>query len=147
VEHSPKLTELKIVVVEDEPDLRYFLTIILQHHEANVRAFESPDQALDALLAGYAPDLLVSDIGLPGAMDGYEFIREVRRRESETGAGRLKALAVTAFGQPADRQQALDSGFDEHVVKPFDPAQLVRVLAALVAAPTEPGSTGSPGPS
>ncbi len=73
--------------------------------------------------------MLVSDISMPGR-DGYDLIREVRTARNPEG---LPAVAVTAFAGPEDRKRALTAGFQAHLAKPVDPAELVDVIARLAA--------------
>jgi CheY-like chemotaxis protein len=80
-------------------------------------------------LAAEAFDVLVSDIGMPG-MDGYDLIRELRLRETDSGQ-RLPAVAVTAFSRDEDRQRVLREGYHEHVSKPVNTARLIGVLLEL----------------
>jgi CheY-like chemotaxis protein len=72
------------------------------------------------------PDVLLADIGMPGA-DGYALIREVRRREGQSGQ-HLSAAAITAYAGNHDRERALAAGFDRHVSKPISPAEIVDVV-------------------
>jgi CheY-like chemotaxis protein len=74
------------------------------------------------------PDLLISDIGMPGR-DGLEFIREVRTRGI-----RIPAIALTAFARDEDRQQTIEAGFQAHLAKPVDPLELVFVISSLLEA-------------
>jgi CheY-like chemotaxis protein len=71
-----------------------------------------------------APDVALIDIGLPG-LDGYQVARALRAAEGR----RIRLIALTGYGQPEDRQRALDAGFDAHLVKPVDVDELARVLA------------------
>jgi CheY-like chemotaxis protein len=86
-------------------------------------------EALDRVL----PDVLVSDIGVPGE-DGYSLIRKIRARGAERG-GNLPAAALTAYARSEDRIRALKAGFQTHLAKPVDPAELVATIAALVGRP------------
>jgi CheY-like chemotaxis protein len=80
-------------------------------------------------LRAHRPHILVSDVEMPVA-DGYELIRQVRRLASEEG-GRIPAAALTAYARPEDRMRALMAGFQIHVPKPVQPAELVAVVASL----------------
>ena len=82
------------------------------------------------MLDDYDPDVLVSDIGLPGE-DGYSLIKKVRAAEAATGK-RIPAVALTAFARTEDRFQALAAGFNMHVPKPVEPAELALVISTLV---------------
>jgi CheY-like chemotaxis protein len=88
----------------------------------------SGDEAL-RLLATHTPDVLISDIGMPG-MDGYQFMR--RMRAAEPKGKRTPALALTAFARPDDRKLAILAGYQAHLAKPFDMAELAIVVAGLV---------------
>ena len=122
------LSGLKLLIVEDEPDTRDALARFLQHYGAIVTAVGSAGEALEQLSAE-AFDVLVSDIGMPG-MDGYDLIRELRSRETDSGRC-LPAVAVTAFSRDEDRQRVLREGYHEHVAKPVNTARLIGVLLEL----------------
>ena len=100
---------------------------------AEIRTATSVSGAMD-ILKTWTPDLLVSDIGMPG-MDGYAFIRQVRALQA-TGRPRIPAIAVTAYGRVEDRIRILDAGFQMHITKPVDPAELVAALASLGPRPS-----------
>jgi CheY-like chemotaxis protein len=87
--------------------------------------------AADALAAlpDARPNILVSDVEMPG-QDGYELIRKVRQLPAEAG-GKVPAAALTAYARPEDRMRALMAGFQIHVPKPVQPAELVAVVASL----------------
>ena len=120
---------MKVLVVEDEPDTQELVVTILRERGASVEAVSSTREALDALARG-RPDVLLSDIGLPGE-DGLALIRAVR--DMPEGAG-LPAAALTAYAREQDRRQALGAGFQAHVAKPIRPSDLVQIVAGLVAA-------------
>ena len=82
------------------------------------------------MIEEYKPDVLVSDIGMPGE-DGYSLIKKIREAEKKTG-GRLPAVALTAFARTEDRFAALQAGFNMHVPKPVEPAELALVISRLV---------------
>jgi PAS domain S-box-containing protein len=124
------LAGARLLVVEDDPDARTMLQIILSDRGAAVRSAASCDEAL-ALLADMQPDLLVSDIGMPGK-DGYDLIRELRRREAAASTPRLPAIALTSFTRTQDQEQALAAGFDAHCAKPLRPLKLVRQIETLL---------------
>lgn len=125
---SASLAGQYILVVEDNQDTSEMLRVVLTDQGANVRIAEHYEQAL-ACLDERWPDLLVSDIGLPGR-DGYQLIEAVREREQQRAAGtRLKAIALSAFARDQDRTRALAAGFDVHLSKPLQPHLLVRTLA------------------
>jgi signal transduction histidine kinase/CheY-like chemotaxis protein len=127
--HCPvELAGLRVLIVDDEPDVRELLTAVLDRCKAVVFAAASVHEAL-ALLQQHRPDVLVSDIGMPGE-DGYALIRQVRALPAEAG-GKIPALALTAYARMEDRTRALLAGFQMHVPKPLDPTELVVVLANL----------------
>ncbi len=129
----PALAGLRVLVLEDEPDARELVERVLQERGATTLAFASASEALDAC-ALQAPDVIVSDIGLPG-VDGYEFIRRLRMSEGQRGRN-TPAAALTAFARSEDRRRALLAGFQTHVAKPVDPLELVVVVAALAGRTT-----------
>ncbi|HEY7544837.1 MAG TPA: response regulator [Blastocatellia bacterium] len=120
------------LVVDDEADARELLTTLLQQYGARVTAAASAAEALSVLSKlepGRQPDVLVSDIGMPD-VDGYALIRQVRMLDPERG-GRIPAIALTAYGRSIDRIRALSAGFQMHMPKPVEPAELAMVIASL----------------
>jgi signal transduction histidine kinase len=130
---SSALEGLRVLVLEDEPDARELVERVLQERGATTLAFASALEALDACMAE-APDVIVSDIGLPG-VDGYEFIRRLRSSEGQRGRS-TPAAALTAFARSEDRRRALLAGFQTHLAKPIDPLELLVVVAALAGRTT-----------
>ncbi len=124
-----RLDGVRVLVVDDEPDTRELLKAALGQSGAEVTAVGSTAEALDAVRAA-PPDLLISDIGMPDE-DGYELIRRVRALPDEQGA-RVPAIALTAYARVEDRMHALRSGYQMHVPKPVEMAELVAVAASLV---------------
>ena len=124
----PDLRNLRVLVVDDEPDTLEILKLALERCGADVRAASSAAGALKIFLE-WKPDLLVSDIGMPGD-DGFEFIRKVRNLTQQQG-GKIPAVALTAYVRDEDRQKALDAGFQMHVSKPVDPTALAKALEGL----------------
>ncbi len=122
---------LQVLVVDDDDDSREALAALLEQNGARVLMAASAKEAIASLDAGDGglPDLLVSDIGLPG-FDGYELIRQVRQRFEDRG-GQLPALALTAYADPDTVQKALGAGFQMHLAKPVTPADLLRGVAQL----------------
>jgi PAS domain S-box-containing protein len=125
---SMDLDGLRVLVVDDEADTREMVGAILKSQGAEVEAAGSAEEAVAALLKT-RPHILVSDIEMPG-QDGYDLIRKVRRLAPEEG-GRTPAAALTAYARPEDRMRALMAGFQIHVPKPVQPAELVAVVASL----------------
>jgi PAS domain S-box-containing protein len=124
------LNGLRVLVVDDEPDARQLLTTVLQHCKASVTTVASAADGLHAL-ERLKPDILVSDIEMPGE-DGYTFIRKVRAMEGMQKE-RIPAAALTAYAGVEDRMRALSAGYDIHVPKPVEPAELVAVIASLAS--------------
>lgn len=129
VESDPvDLNRVRVLIVDDDQDSRQVTARVLKEFGADVADAESAGRALE-LLDSFRPQVLVSDVGMP-VMDGYDLIREVRRR----GYSReqLPAIAVTAFVRTVDRSRALADGFQVHLGKPFAPTDLVAAIAELV---------------
>ena len=124
----PVLEGLHVLVVEDEEDTREMLRTLLTSRRARVSVASSVKEGLD-MLVRLSPDLLVSDIGMPGE-DGYALIRGVRELPEHSG-GRIPAVALTAFARAEDRTRALLAGFNSHVPKPVEPMELFAVLVSL----------------
>lgn len=120
----------RVLVVEDDREAAEMLGHILEDRGAQVSIAGDCDGGLQALQAVH-PDLLLSDIGLPGR-DGYAMMRDWRAHESTHGLPRLPAIALTAFGRPDDRALALEAGFDMHIAKPFEPQALLTAIRRLM---------------
>ena len=118
----------RILVVDDEADARDLLAQILGQAGADVIVAGSADEALETLRR-WRPDVLVSDIGMPGD-DGYVLIRKVRALGAGEG-GQVRALALTAYARSEDRALALEAGFHTHIAKPVDPLELTALIAGL----------------
>jgi signal transduction histidine kinase/ActR/RegA family two-component response regulator len=129
VEWPDKLDGLRVLVVDDEPDTLDLIKVLLAQCGAEVATARSSAEAL-GLFAEVAPDVIISDIGMPGE-DGYELIRRVRELPPERG-GRTPAVALTAYARAADRLRVLRSGYQMHVAKPVELAELVAVVANVV---------------
>jgi PAS domain S-box-containing protein len=128
------LSNLKVLVVDDDDDSREFVTFVLEQCGAVVTAVASAGEALEAL-ALEKPDLLLSDIGMP-EMDGYMLIRHIRAMPPEQG-GQIPAIALTAYASESDLQQALSAGFQRHLAKPVEPAELMAVVTTLIRGNSE----------
>jgi PAS domain S-box-containing protein len=128
IERSPVLESVRVLVVDDEADARLVLTTIIERCGAEVMAVGSAAEAVNAL-ASFKPDVLMSDIGIPGE-DGYSLIRRVRALSPEQG-GKIPAVALTAYAREEDRMRALLAGYQLHVAKPVNPAELIAILAGL----------------
>ncbi|WP_394837124.1 response regulator [Pendulispora rubella] len=129
---SRDLDELHVLLVEDEPDGRGMARRVLEGAGARVTAVPTASAALSAL-EDSRPDVLVSDIGLPEE-DGYTLITKVRALPVEQG-GSIIAVALTAYASEEDRRHALEVGFDAHLTKPVEPAQLRSIVLGLVRSP------------
>jgi len=124
----PLLKGLRVLAVDDNKDARELLTLALTHSGAEVRAAASVAAALDTL-DQWQPDVLVSDIGMPGE-DGYALIRKVRARAPQRG-GLIPALALTGYASAEDAARALAAGFQTYMPKPINLAELVAGVANL----------------
>jgi signal transduction histidine kinase len=118
----------KVLAVDDSEDARDLLEMVLMQYGAEVKVVTSGDEVLSQL-PGFAPDVLVCDIGMPN-MDGYTLLEHIRRLPPEAG-GQVPAIAVTAFAGEDDRQKALSHGFDRHIAKPIEPDQLAQAIVEL----------------
>jgi len=124
-----KLNGARVLLVEDEPHSREVLEQVLQEHGADVKAVASADEAL-ASLSPFRPSILVSDLGLPGT-DGFDLLRTIRR-EAPQELRAIPAIAVSAFVRPEDRARAIRAGFEMHIAKPANPADVVRAVRQLM---------------
>jgi signal transduction histidine kinase/ActR/RegA family two-component response regulator len=118
----------KILVVDDEDDVRSYAAAVFRMSGSEVRAARSADEALD-LAATWRPDVVVSDLGMP-QKDGFELLRAIR--ESGDGFATVPVIALTAYAQPKDRERAEEAGFDAFVSKPVDPEELRRAVGAVL---------------
>jgi CheY-like chemotaxis protein/two-component sensor histidine kinase len=129
----PRLEGLRILLVEDEAAARAGLTLVLEHAGAEVIATASARAALEALQAGalsdQLPDLMLSDIGLPGE-DGHALMRAVRTLPNQ--ASGIPSLAISAYSSADHRERAHQSGFQGYVVKPIDLELLLNAVLRLV---------------
>lgn len=122
------LKGLRILLVEDEPDARELIAMLLQKSGAQVEAVDTAKGALKSL-SEFAPDVLVSDIGLP-VESGYDLIRKVRALTSEIKE--VPAIALTAFASENDRRTSLSAGFQAHLAKPIEPADLLKTITLVI---------------
>ncbi|HXU89069.1 MAG TPA: ATP-binding protein [Methylomirabilota bacterium] len=117
---------LHVLAVEDEPDTRELIATVLRQAGADVAVAASVDEALGVLTTS-APDVVLCDIAMPGR-DGYELLREARRRPA---LARTPFVALTAHVQETDRRRTLAEGFEVHLPKPVDPVELVEVVRTI----------------
>jgi PAS domain S-box-containing protein len=127
-EVPPALVGLRVLLVDDDEDALKLLTMLLKRHGAEVTTAASA-AAVPALIEKARPDVLVSDVGMPGE-DGYSLIRKVRAMGAERG-GQTPAIALTAYAGDSDRTLALLAGFQLHVSKPVEPATLIEAITSL----------------
>ena len=128
LEGLPSLQGLKVLVVDDEADTRELIREVLKECGSEVILSRSVAEALEAL-EQHKPDILISDLGMPDE-DGYSLISKIRALPSERG-GHIPAAALTAYARAEDRMRVLRSGFQFHLPKPVDSAELVTVVASL----------------
>jgi PAS domain S-box-containing protein len=118
------VTGMRILVVDDEPEMRTMIATVLRGGGASVVVAESAEEAYEQLsLQSF--DGLVSDIAMP-TEDGHSLIRRIRVREDDHS--RIPAVALTAYGGPLQKELAISAGFNDYVKKPFAPRELLRVL-------------------
>ena len=122
------LADVHVLVVDDEVDARELVKRLLEMAGATVSLASSASEAIDRILAA-RPDVLVCDIGMPSE-DGYSLIRQVRVLE-QSQANALPAVALTAYARSEDRTKAIRAGFQNHLSKPVEPAELLAVVGSL----------------
>jgi two-component system, chemotaxis family, CheB/CheR fusion protein len=121
--HSTAVSR-RILIVDDNRDAADSLALLLQLDGHDVQVAYEGEAALQAC-AARAPDIALLDIGMP-KIDGYELARRMR---AQSWGGRIQLVAVTGWGQQADRLHALDAGFDAHLTKPVSAQALASILA------------------
>lgn len=119
-----RLNGVRVLIIDDERDTRDLLAFLLEVSGAHVAAVESADAAL-AALATSRPDVIISDIVMPGA-DGRAFIRKLRQVP-----GPPPAIALTAYGNPDDPDELLREGFELSLAKPIEPTAIIDAVAKL----------------
>ncbi|HTL31347.1 MAG TPA: CHASE domain-containing protein [Tepidisphaeraceae bacterium] len=128
LQSPPSLMGVKVLVVDDDPDARALICALLEKCHADITCVATASEAMDELLKS-RPAVIVSDIGMPDE-DGYALIRRIRALPPEKG-GRTPAAALTAFARNEDRTAALVAGYQTHLAKPVNPAELIAVVANL----------------
>jgi signal transduction histidine kinase/AmiR/NasT family two-component response regulator len=126
--NASSLAGLCVLVVDDEADARTLARRVLEERGAEVVAVGSAAEALEAVDGDRTVSVVISDIGMP-ERDGYDFIKEMRAMPG--AAGRVPAIALTALARDEDRKRTLLAGYQVHISKPVDPAELVTVIATL----------------
>jgi signal transduction histidine kinase len=137
---SLSLEAVKILIVDDEPETLLLLSTLLTHCGAYVKTASSAEEGFRELQT-WRPNVIVSDIAMPGE-DGYSFMKRVKIWMREAGTW-IPAVALTAYARAEDRMKALSSGYQIHVPKPVEPAELIAVITSLVERPTTPWSAAS----
>jgi CheY-like chemotaxis protein len=136
---SARLKGVRVLVVDDEPDARALVKRLLEDCEATVCTASSVAEALESVRKE-PPTVLISDIGMPEE-DGYSLIRKVRALDKKRGQT-TPALALTAYARSEDRMAAIRNGYQMHIAKPVEPAELTTLVAALAGRSGEPGKDG-----
>ena len=126
---SRTLDGVKILIVDDEPESLLLLSTMLTQSGAYIKTAASAEEGFTQVKE-WKPDVIVSDIGLPGE-DGYSFMKRVKTWTRQAGVW-IPAVALTAYARTEDRMKALASGYQIHVPKPVEPAELITVLVSLV---------------
>jgi CheY-like chemotaxis protein len=126
------LAGMRILVVDDEPDCATLTGYLLTQWGADVKIAVSAPEALEFFeqYEEWPPDILVSDIQMPG-VDGYMLMRRVREMAPDRG-GSIPAIALTAYTRAEDRIRALVAGFQIHIAKPFEPIELLTVVESIL---------------
>ncbi len=119
----------RVLIVDDEPDMRNLTSFLLEQAGAEVITLAAAGDALTAL-PQFQPDVLLSDIGMPD-MDGYRLLRQIRALPPDQG-GTIPAIALTAYAGNFNQQKALQAGFQRHLAKPVEPEQLIEAIVSLL---------------
>ncbi|HEX8522043.1 MAG TPA: ATP-binding protein [Tepidisphaeraceae bacterium] len=126
--YAPHLNGVRVLIVDDDTDAVELVKRVLKNCDAQVTTAASGAEGLK-LLQQECPDVVLADVGMPG-MNGYEFVKQVRGLEMER-ARNTPVVALTALARSEDRRRAMLAGFDLHVAKPAEPAELVAVVGRL----------------
>ncbi|MEP6742404.1 MAG: ATP-binding protein [bacterium] len=130
----PQLNDVRVLLVDDDPDTLQILSVVLEESKASVQVATSAPEALE-MLEWYTPDVLVSDLAMPDE-DGFSLISKIR--QMEIGNGRdIPAVALTSYVRIEDRTRALSAGFNMFVPKPVQPKELISAIASLAEPPVE----------
>ncbi|HEX2268350.1 MAG TPA: PAS domain S-box protein [Pyrinomonadaceae bacterium] len=129
-----RLDGVHILLVEDDDDSRKLLGTMLKRYGAIVTSTKSAAEAFD-MFSQEAPDLLISDIGMPDE-DGYELIRKLRELPAGKG-GQTPAIALTGYASRKDRERALAAGYHKHMAKPIEQSEMMAAIASLIGRSTE----------
>lgn len=129
------LSGIRVLVVDDETDARDLVATVLRGRGADVRLAGDADEALTEL-GKEMPDVLLSDVGMP-KVSGYDLIKRIRSEFGAEGA-ELPAIALTAYAREEDRRLAVEAGFHDHIPKPVEPADMIRIVATSARARPNP---------
>lgn len=121
----------KILIVDDHADIRRLIRMTLEFEDYDIREAPHGEAALD-MARELAPDLVLLDVMMPGAINGLEVCRQLRAGAAGKGP---RVIMLSARGQAADREAGLQAGADTYLVKPFSPLQLIDCIAGLWATP------------
>ncbi|MDZ8183975.1 MAG: response regulator [Nostoc sp. ChiSLP02] len=124
------LMGIQVLVVDDNDDSREFFSFVLEELGATVIAVASAGEALQ-VFRELKPDILLSDIGMP-EINGYMLIKQIRDFEAQTAREKMPAIALTAYAGESDRQEAFNAGFQQHLVKPVAPEELLVAISSLI---------------
>jgi CheY-like chemotaxis protein/anti-sigma regulatory factor (Ser/Thr protein kinase) len=119
---------LRILTVDDEPDMRDYLNFVLESAGGEVTAVSSAQEALESL-ENQNFDILISDIGMP-MIDGYQLLQQLRKMNGENS--KIPAIALTAYAGEYNQKQALSAGFSAHLSKPVEPEKILECILSLV---------------
>ncbi|MDB4937627.1 MAG: hypothetical protein JWP87_4599, partial [Labilithrix sp.] len=125
---APSLNGLRVLVVDDEPDARELLSVVLERAGARVTTAASSTEGFE-LVKEFRPHVIVSDIAMPGE-DGYGFMRRIRTLDPAIGGG-IPSVALTAYTRAEDKTRALREGFTTHIGKPVNADELLAAVANL----------------
>ena len=122
-------------MIDDEPDARNLLKMLLKSAGASVYLAQSADEGIEQLITKPV-DVLICDIGMPD-VDGHTLIRRVRTLDAPQKSG-VAAVALTAYARSEDRREAIRAGFQNHLAKPVEPAELLEVVHSLATPRSAP---------
>jgi PAS domain S-box-containing protein len=134
------LEGVRVLIVDDEPESLFLLSTVLTQSGAYIKTAASAVEGFKEVKE-WRPDVIVSDIGMPGE-DGYAFIKRVKNWTHENGL-RIPAVALTAYARAEDRMRALASGYQLHIPKPVEPAELITVVESVIERHTTPPRTSN----
>jgi CheY-like chemotaxis protein len=120
------LSGIRILAVDDEPDILELIAFVLQDVGAEVKAVTAATAALDCVTQ-FKPDILISDIAMPGG-NGYELVQQIKSYPE----GRIPAIALTAYASTTYEERSLQAGFQRHLTKPVEPGDLIAAILNLV---------------